>query len=67
MTLFVQYCAFMLVVYTNGEGNLTRFVYIISGLVARNLMLVFVEPWTYTTQNVGYSSETYARVQSVQF
>jgi len=44
MTLFVLYCAFMLAVYTNGEGNLTRFVYVISGLVARNLTLVFVEP-----------------------
>jgi len=58
MTLFVLYCAFMLAVYTNSEGNLTRFVYVISGLVARNLTLVSAEPWTYTTQNIGYSSET---------
>jgi len=44
MTLFVLYCAFMLAVYTNSEGNLTRFVYVISGLVARNLTLVSAEP-----------------------
>jgi hypothetical protein len=43
MAMFVPYCAFMLAVYTNGEVYLTCFVYIISGLVARNLALVFVQ------------------------